>query len=181
MKLFRYEGYKVTISEEAMMLKPFRVIWERDKTKTKQTALLELGYIYFMCDPRSDYMEISDKDDRSKAIIEAEGMDNWKADRTVTDAMSFYEGFKSTSALVLEDTRVAVDKLRQSLRDFDMTATDSSGRPIYTQKDVIAAIKQVPDLIKSLLETERIMNSDMAQAGRMRGSGEKTVFEDDLQ
>ena len=93
MKLFRYEGYKVTISEEAMMLKPFRVIWERDKTKTKQTALLELGYIYFMCDPRSDYMEISDKDDRSKAIIEAEGMDNWKADRTVTDAMSFYEGF----------------------------------------------------------------------------------------
>ena len=87
MKLFRYEGYKVTISEEAMMLKPFRVIWERDKTKTKQTALLELGYIYFMCDPRSDYMEISDKDDRSKAIIEAEGMDNWKADRIVRNSI----------------------------------------------------------------------------------------------
>lgn len=180
MKLFKYEGYKVTVSEEAMVLKPFRVIWERDRTKTKQTAMLELGYIYFMCDPRSDYMEISDKEDRSKAIIEAEGMDNWKADKAVNDAMAFYEGFKSTSALVLEDTRLAVDKLRQSLRDFDMTATDSSGRLIYTQKDVIASIKQIPELIKSLLETERIMNSDMAQAGKMRGSGEKTVFEDDL-
>lgn len=33
MKLFKYEGYNLTISEEAMLLKPFKTIWKRDKSK----------------------------------------------------------------------------------------------------------------------------------------------------
>ena len=36
MKLFKYEGFKVTISEEALLLKKFKIIWDRDKTKSKQ-------------------------------------------------------------------------------------------------------------------------------------------------
>ena len=28
MKLFRYEGYNITISEEALLLKPFQVLWK---------------------------------------------------------------------------------------------------------------------------------------------------------
>lgn len=55
MKLFKYEGYNLTISEEAMLLKPFKVLWKRDKARNKENALQELGYIYFMEDPRSDY------------------------------------------------------------------------------------------------------------------------------
>ena len=45
MKLFRYEGYKVVISEEAYALKVFRQIWNRDKTASKDRAIMELGYI----------------------------------------------------------------------------------------------------------------------------------------
>ena len=37
MKLFKYEGFKETISEEALQLKKFKIIWHRDKTKTKAT------------------------------------------------------------------------------------------------------------------------------------------------
>ena len=55
MKLFRYEGYNITISEEALLLKPFKTLWDRDKSKDKYKAMQELGYIYFMEDPRSDY------------------------------------------------------------------------------------------------------------------------------
>ena len=40
MKLFRYEQYKVTISEEALALKPFKKLWDRDKTKNKDKAIL---------------------------------------------------------------------------------------------------------------------------------------------
>ena len=45
MKLFRYEGYKLHISEEAFVLKPFKELWNRDKTKNKDKALQELGYV----------------------------------------------------------------------------------------------------------------------------------------
>ena len=42
MRLFKYEGYKLTISEEAMLLKPFKAIWKRDRTQNKEKALMEL-------------------------------------------------------------------------------------------------------------------------------------------
>jgi hypothetical protein len=35
MKLFKYEGYQITISEEALLLKPFADIWKRDRSKSK--------------------------------------------------------------------------------------------------------------------------------------------------
>ena len=54
MKLFRYEGYKVVISEEAFALKVFRQIWNRDRSVNKDKAIMELGYVYLMTDPRSD-------------------------------------------------------------------------------------------------------------------------------
>ena len=39
MKLFKYEGYKVVISEEALALKPFKQIWNRDRTANKDKAI----------------------------------------------------------------------------------------------------------------------------------------------
>ena len=84
MKLFKYEGYKVVISEEALALKPFKQIWNRDRTANKDRAISELAYIYFMEDPASDYQYLVDRDERSEAIIEGEGLPaNWKPDKIV--------------------------------------------------------------------------------------------------
>jgi hypothetical protein len=180
-KLFKYEGYTVTISEEALLLKPFRLIWNRDKSKNKEKALLELGFIYFYCDPRSDYQYLMDDDSRIKAIIEGEGLPtNWKPDKLVEEAILFYNKFKPVAALLLEDTRLAVDKLRHLLRNIDLTQTDDKGKPIYTLNTVTATIKQIPSLVKELDEAEKALNSELKEIGKMRGQGEKTIFEDSL-
>lgn len=181
MKLFKYEGYKVVISEEAFALKVFRQIWNRDRSVNKDKAIMELGYIYFMVDPRSDYQYLVDEDERSKAIIEGEGLPNgWKPDKAITAAMEFYSRFKPTAALLLEDTRYAVDKLRKLLREIDLNQLDDKGKPIYTLNSVTATIKQVPSLAKDLDEAEKALASEMRSEGKMRGQGEKTIFEDNL-
>jgi hypothetical protein len=181
MKLFKYEGYKVVISEEAFALKVFRQIWNRDRSVHKDKAIMELGYVYFMIDPRSDYQYLVDEEERSKAIIEGEGLpNNWKPDKIVTEAMQFYSRFKPTAALLLEDTRVAVEKLRKLLRDINLQDTDDKGRPLYTLNTITATIKQVPSLAKDLDEAERALSSEMRNEGKMRGQGEKTIFEDNL-
>ena len=181
MKLFRYEGYKLHISEEAFVLKPFKELWNRDKSKNKDKALQELAYVYFMCDPRSDYQYIVDEDDRAKAIKEGEGIDSkWKPDNKVIMAMEFYKTFKPVSALLLEDTRVAVDKLRKLLREMDLKEVDDKGKPIYTLNSITTTIKQIPTLVKDLNDAEKALNSEMIDAGRARGSGEKTIFDDGI-
>ena len=177
-KLFKYEGYKLNISEEALLLKPFKEIWQRDKSKNKDKALQELGYIYFMSDPRSDYQYLVDEEERSKAIKEGEGIDSkWKPDKLVLDAIAFYKSFKPTSALLLEDTRAMIDGYRVKLRQI---TADMSNLDIKEIKDLGAVIKQIPSLIKDLDEAEKALNSELKTSGRMRGSGEKTLFEDGI-
>jgi hypothetical protein len=176
MRLFKYEGYKVVISEEAFALKPFRQIWQRDRTINKDRAIMELGFIYFMADPRSDYQYLVDDKERMEAIKEGEGLPpKWQPDKIVTEAMNFYMSFKPISALLLEDTRFMVDKYRKRLKEQEFDELE-----IKDLKEVGALIKQIPLLVKDLNEAEKALNSEMGESGRMRGSGEKTIFEDDL-
>ena len=178
-KLFKYEGYKLNISEEALLLKPFKEIWQRDKSKSKDKALQELGYIYFISDPRSDYQYLVDEEERSRAIKEGEGIDSkWKPDKVVLDAIAFYKSFKPTSALLLEDTRFAVDKLRKLLREIDLTEVDDKGKPIYTLNTITATIKQIPSLVKDLDEAEKTLSKELIESSKVRGSQEKSMYED---
>lgn len=179
MKLFKYEGYKLTISEEALALKIFRKIWNRDKSENKTRAITELGYVYFMEDFKSDYQYIVDKEERSEAIKEGEGLPkDWEPDKLVNEALDFYKGFKSTSVLLLEDTRYAVYKLRTLLRDIDLNSVDANGKPIYTLNTITATIKQIPGLVKDLDEAERAIAKEQTQSDRVRGAAEKSMYED---
>ena len=156
-KLFKYEGYQVVIEPEALMLKPFKAIYNRDKSKTKTTAMQELAYIYFMTDPRSDYQYLTDSEDRSKAIIDGEGMSNtWKPDSLVLAAIDFYKSFNPTYSLLIEDTRMMVDKFRTKIRDLNFDDLE-----VKDLKDAIGIVKQIPGLVKDLDEAERAVSKEI--------------------
>lgn len=182
LSLFKKEGYDITISDEAFTLKPFRMIWNRDRSKSKERAIMELGYIYHFSDPRSDYnKQLTDPVERKKSIKEGEGLpDKWEPDKVLLDAIAFYESFKPMSALLLEDTRIAVDKLRKLLREIDLTEVDEKGKPKYTLNTITSTIKQVPELAKSLREAEDALNQEIREMGRIKGQKEKSLMEDTL-
>lgn len=180
MKLIKYEGYNISFEPEILTLKVFKALHKRDKSKDKSRFIQELGFIYFYADPRSDYQYLTDEEDRARAIIEGQGLPkDWTIDTQLKEAITYYKSFSPTSALLLEDTRVAVDKLRTLLRDIDLTKEDDKGKPIYTLNTVVATIKQVPSLVKDLDEAERTIAKEMVQNDRIRGSVEKAMFEDD--
>jgi hypothetical protein len=139
----------------------------------------ELGFIYFVCDPRSDYQYLVDLDTRMESVKQGEGLPNdWAPDQVVKEAMEFYSSFKPTSALLLEDTRFAVNKLREHLKNLDLAAVDDKGKPIYTLNTITATIKQIPDLIKGLDEAEKAVTSDIREMSKARGNHEKSILED---
>lgn len=176
LKLFKYEGYKVVISEEAFALKPFRQIWMRDRTINKDKATMELGFIYFFCDPRSDYQYLTDENERKEAIKEGEGLPpKWEPDKIVQEAMTFYESFKPTATLLLEDIRFMVNKFRMKLREVDFDNLE-----VKEFKEITAIVKQLIPLVEDLNKTEKALTTEISNTGRMRGQGEKTIFEDDL-
>ena len=45
MKLFKFENFQLTITEEALLIKAFRDLWERDDSKNKEKFFMEMGSI----------------------------------------------------------------------------------------------------------------------------------------
>lgn len=178
-KLFRFDNYKLTISEEAFTIKVFADIWNRDKSKDKSVAIAELGFVYHFCDPRSDYQSIVSKTERQKAIIEGEGLKKtWKPDDIVKNAINYYCQFKPIASHLLESTRIAVDKVRKFLEEIDLNATDNNGKPLYTINNIINAIKESMKLVKEVDAAEKALNIELKSIGKMRGGAEKSLMED---
>ena len=180
-QMLKLDGYNVTVTPEALMLAPFKALWDRDKSKNKGRALAELAFIFFVGDPRSDYQYIVDDEEREIQVKKGLGLSkSWNKDNIVQQALEFYQSFKPASAGLLEDTRIAVNKLRQLLRNIDLEAVDDKGKPIYTLNTVTATIKQIPSLVKDLDEAERTLSKDIMQENKARGSQTKSIMEDEI-
>lgn len=174
--LFKFENYNFEITPEALALIPFRKIWNRDKSKDKEKAFLELSFIYFMEDPRSSYQYITDYESRVEAVKKGEGFkDNWMPDKDIMDAMEFYSSFKPTSAQLLEDTRVLIDKFRSKMKSIDFDELD-----IKDMKDTINFTKQIPSLIKDLDEAEKTLSREISYEAKVRGQKEMSIMDGGL-
>ena len=181
MKLIKYEGYNITIAPEALLLKPFAALWKRDRSKSKQRALDELGFIYFYANPRSDYSYLVDDEARIKAIKEGLGYkENWKPDKLLNEAIDFYKSFSTISEMLLQSTRSLAHKVIDHMENLDLDERDNNDKPIFALNMVIGAIERANSLVLKIDETEKKIASESVQKGAMRGQGEKTIFEDSL-
>lgn len=181
MDLLEYKNYTVNISPQAFLVRPIREIYEADTSKNKESFYSQMSYMFFMCDPRSNYNYITDLSEREKVIKEQEGLPaKFKPSKKLLEAMEWYRKLTiTTSVLLLEDTRKSIDKVRKFLTDIDLEETDDKGRPKYTINSFTSTIKLVPQLARDLIETERIIVKEQNEVTRARGGDEnKTVFED---
>jgi len=114
-------------------------------------------------------------------IIEQEGLPtDFKLTKELIEAIECYKSHtKTTSSLLLDSTKIAVEKVRQFLRDVDLNEVDDKGKPKYTINTITTAIKQIPQLAKDLTEAERAITKELEEVGRARGGNEsKKAFED---
>lgn len=176
MKLLKYEGYNLTFEPEILTLKVFKKLHQRDRTRDKARFMQELGFIYFYADPRSDYQYLTDEEDRIKAIVEGEGLpENWKIDKDLQEAIDYYSSFKPISSLLLEDTRAMINGYRAKIRQMTANMADME---IKETKDIGDIIIKIPVLVKSLDEAERAVAKEIVQNDKVRGSAEKSMYED---
>ena len=181
MNLIKYDNYQLTVSNEALLVRPVRVLFNKDKSANKERFFREMSYMFFMCDPRSNYNYITDMDERARVIIEQEGLGKtFRPSQDLLEAMEWYRKLTvTTSSLLLEDTRIAIDKVRDFLRTIDFSLTDKNKKPIYTINSVTTAIKQIPQLSKDIMDAEHAISKELDEITRAKGGDEtKTIFED---
>lgn len=180
MHLIEYDNYEVKISPEALLVKPIREIWEKDKTKNKESFLSQMSFMFFMIDPRSTYSYITDLAERADEIIMQEGLPkDFQPSEDLKKAMEVYEKHTITSSYaLLEAAKIAVDKVGKFLKEVDLNTLDDKGKPVYTINSITSAIKQIPQLAKDLVEAEKVVAKEIEEKGRARGGNNKTIFDD---
>lgn len=181
MNLLQYKDYNVTISDEAWLVPSIRKLFTMDRTRNKDVFLNQMTYLYFFADVRSDYNYIDDIGEKSSTIIANEGLPkDFKVTPELDRAIEDYIRLTTTtSSALLRDSMVAAERLRKFLVSVDYNERDDKGKPVYAVNTVTSALKSIPEIAKSIKETERIVNQELLEAGRARGGNEhKKLFED---
>ena len=173
MKLFKYEGYEVKVAPEALNLKPFKKLWDRDKSKNKEKAINEFAFLYFYCDPRSDYQYIVDDESRMDAVKQGVGLpEDWKPDALMSAAITFYGTFDSNAARLLRMASKELDKAQSALDA--LNPTDYKGL-----KEQMSLMQMIPKIASMIQEAEKSINTE-EEFGEARGAVEKAMFDDGL-
>ena len=183
MKLFELENNVVTFSPQALLLKPFKTLWERDKSKGKAYAKDELAYIWYMEDVRSDFYDIVDEDERRIEVLKflTELPSNYTPDEKADEAAKFYAKMsEGMSVKILKDTMIMVNNLRKAMVDMDFEERDKSGKLIYDYGKALDLAGKVPILLKNLKEIYREIEREAEEHHLMRGGRMKATFEDGL-
>lgn len=181
MKLFKLENKNLTISEEALTLRAFSRIWKRDKSKDKNKAISELSYLFFMYDPRSDFMCTIEDEVRHDEVCLALGLSNFKKDKDFIEAENLYKRLTTTiSSKLLDDAKSAIIKMSTYLRSINFDEKDSYGKLVNDSTKIVNTLKLLPSLVKSIIETEKAVNKELNDTSKMKGGKEKSILEDGL-
>lgn len=180
MKLVKLENYEIKIEEELLLLKPFRMMWNADRTQGKTHFFELLSIIYFVYDPRSDYSYITDEDDRIKEVCVSNGYDIPKFNKQEKECIELYKSLTTTISLeLLKSSKIAINKVRDFLESVDLSLVDDKGKPVYTINSVTTALKMVPQLAKDLSDAEKALAKEIEEQGRAKGNqGTKTLMDD---
>lgn len=178
-KLFDIDNGRVVLDPKNLAVPIFNKIWKRDKSKTKELATKELTYVVFLCDyqsPYNDYPPI-DKEIKLRTEIFSEE-DDWEPDELIKEAIQQYEDLQqTTNSRLVKSAKVAAEKLAVYFEKVDFDERDDRGRPIYTAKDVVGNLKQVGEMVKSLISLEKQVQKEQMESSSVRGGGEIGAYE----
>tara|TARA_R110000796_G_scaffold181330_1_gene297845 strand:- start:14501 stop:15055 length:555 start_codon:yes stop_codon:yes gene_type:complete len=181
MNLFEIVNNVVTFSPQALAIKPFKAIWDADESEDKQMAMLELSYIYYMADDRSDFMHILDKEEREEEIIQFVNLPKgWVGKRKeLVRAIHYYEQLsETTSTKLLRSTRLLLEKISEFMDNVNMNERDErTKKPIHDISKITATVEKVPKLVRALNEIEKEVIKEK-ELKAQSGNRTQSMFDD---
>jgi hypothetical protein len=169
------------IQPEALAIKAYADIWNRDKTKDHALSIKELTLVYFACsiDKYNPYKQFA-SGERLKRIQEDLSFPiGWKIDKLINDAIIQFKAHNYSYATeFVASSLKAAYKMREFYETVDINERDNNGKPIWKPVDINRALKETGSVIKSLKELEKIDFDENTAQGRIRGGGKKGAFEE---
>lgn len=186
MELFEVINGKVRPSAHALMVDPYKTMWEKDESEDKGEAINVFSYVEFLLSPkRSNPFFGYDEKIKGKEIKKRLWQDeNYQSDLySSLEMIRLVDYYKtdlenaSPSYGTLLDALVTAHNTREHLKGIDLNATTMSGTLLLKPRDVLSALKEVPDVIKTLEETRDRVIAELKESAKSRNNREIGFFE----
>lgn len=171
MNLIKWEDNTIKIAPEAYGIKVIRDIWLADSQPTKDTAILELTALYFMYDPRSNYMYETDLNKRINLVKAEIGLpEDWQPNELFKAAAASYkEMTMTTSSIMLESNRRMINKVKDALENFDFAQIEPEKIADQATK-IFKSIEASTKLMEDVAKAEKAVYIDVEEQSNKFGS-----------
>lgn len=179
MNLFKLEKNKVVVNAPALTIKDFKALWSRDTSKTKEKAIREFSYIYFLVDWNSVYQSIAEDERHAMLKEDLDLGDTWEPDHLVIQAKKRYEELQETATMkYARSVRRAFWDMVTYFESVDYKERDNKGQPVYKIQDVTKAMADSGRLVETVKKLEAIVKKEQLESSRVRSGDELGAFED---
>lgn len=177
-KLFDIDRGMVVMNPQSIWIPEFRKIWDRDKSKDKAKASMEISYIVFLHSFDSPYeaYPLHERETRIKRDYLKD--EKWAPDAVIKDAIVRYKEFQDSTALrLLKTSRMALEAIElhtQMIYDKARNGEVDAGeidKLIKNTKELGNVMRSLDELEKQVQKQQ--LEKNTAKAGRTIG-----LFED---
>lgn len=180
--LFIIEGRSVFPHPEALLIRPFKQIWAKDKTKGKEQALLEFAYMEFMVSMRKSNIYSGYRvEDKPHKILKGIGMKaGWKPYKLILEGIEFLSETQhaaSPSWRHYQASLSTVEAVQEFLEGVDPEATNfKTGNYMLKPADITKATKETTEQIKQLKAFEKKIDDEIITEDRTRAGKKISYF-----
>lgn len=177
MKLIKYTNFEITIADELLLVKPFRKLFNQDRSQSKEQFFRLMSVMYFTYAPDSNYSYIIDEEERLKTVLEQEDIRDFKMSADFKAAVEVYKQLtRTTASELLADVRMAINKVRQVLNSIDFDSLKEKEK-VDALNTVTSVISKIPKLVRDLSDAERAVAKEQEEQNATRGQQQLSITE----
>lgn len=176
MKLIKVENYQLTVSDEALLVKPIRKLWNQDRSEKKEQFYKQMAVLFYTYSPASNYTYISDEKERMKEVLVQEGITDFKPSPEFKEAVDIYRKLNQTpEGMLLESTYRFIEKSRKTLDELNYDELEDAKEKINTMKTGMSIVALIPKLMVDLSKAKDAVEKELNEQGKARGAQELTI------
>ena len=174
MNVFTYDNAnnRIEINEpEILLIKEFKALSDRDKTKNKTRLWKELTYIYLAIDWKSLYNQYSEQERHQEALSDSGITETEFNDPLFREACRKYKALQDSnkSIKMLRAAMTAADQFIDYFTDIvDLNERDVNGKPIFTAEKVMKEVGMLNKVHEELITLENRVKKELAEKSTLR-------------
>lgn len=155
-----------------LLVKEFKTLYDRDKTKHKTRLERELSYIYLAISWKSPYNQYSEQERHEEALNDSGLSDSEFNDPSFREACRKYKSLQESnkSIKLLQAAKTAADQFIEYFTTIvDLNERDQNGKPIFQAEKVMKEMAMLNKVHEELVTLEKQVKQETTEQSSIRG------------